>query len=429
MVVIDDRYRGAPTGPPAGPPGPATARLPMLGDALPVEALSLDALCGSALAAYRDEFAAHNVDHPWLALSQEDFLVRLNAASRSPGTGRLHPTRAGLLMFGYEHEIAMVFPGYVLDYRKETDTGETETRNVSNDGRWSGCVFDFWSRVSDRIVANADGVGPPLGRAPANANCALGDAVREGLANALAHADYAGRRHVVVTQRSDRIEYANPGRLRIRSGTAFDGGIADPRNPTLMKMFALIGVCKAAGTGLPLIKRTLVQMGLPEPIISQQSEPDRTVLTVSLAASRALWDGAPVSAGRGRSASDGQREHANASLYVSGESPPSIAGAPAHLTDTDRVARSELTPTPQSVSLFAATLGGEDRDVHVTAQSAHHAAAPRGQLGEDDGAIDAAIARAADEDCRSVLELFRSQRRIRRADVESILGIGWADHH
>lgn len=429
MVVLDDRYMSAPTvSAPTGPP-PYSA-----GDSMPVATLTLDALSNEAIAAYRDELRTQNPDHPWLDLPCEEFLVRLNAAYRLPDTLRIVPTKAGLLMFGHEHEIATIFPGYVLDYRKESDAGATECRIVSNDGHWSGCVFDFWARVSQLLVAHAaDATSRARGgsltvRDASSMSPTMQDATREGLANALAHADYGGRRHVVIIQRPDRIEYANPGRLRIRSGTVFEGGTVDPRNPTLMKMFALIGVCKNAGTGLPLIRQAMRRAGFPDPIIVQYADPDRTILTLPVTdRGHPLRDGPPASPDATYPRSDARSEEGNSS--------PSTLEAHCAI-ETDSVAypvgsvhavhsdRSEIASSAPYDDLFASMHAHGTAASYASAQGVHHAASPRDQLGEDDAAVNAAISRAPDEDCRSVLELFRTQRRIKRSDVEDILGIG-----
>ena len=45
--------------------------------------------------------------------------------------------------------------------------------------------------------------------------------------------------------------FANPGDIRIGLQTALAGGVSDPRNETVMKMFSLIDVGERAGSGIP----------------------------------------------------------------------------------------------------------------------------------------------------------------------------------
>ena len=65
-------------------------------------------------------------------LADEDFLLRLGAIARDGGDGLLHPTRAGLLMFGYEYEIAAEYPNYFLGYRESFGAGRATRYLVKN---------------------------------------------------------------------------------------------------------------------------------------------------------------------------------------------------------------------------------------------------------------------------------------------------------
>ena len=58
------------------------------------------------------------------------------------------------------------------------------------------------------------------------------------------------------------------------------GGVSDPRNKTLLKMFNLINVGERAGSGVPNIFNTWEEQGWVEPIIEEQFDPDRTILTL-----------------------------------------------------------------------------------------------------------------------------------------------------
>ena len=81
-----------------------------LPDKMPVESVGVDALDPASIEAFRNEAALKRPGHPWNRLSVDEFLVRLGATIRSPNDGLIHPTRAGLLMFGWEYEITNEFP-------------------------------------------------------------------------------------------------------------------------------------------------------------------------------------------------------------------------------------------------------------------------------------------------------------------------------
>ena len=66
--------------------------------------------------------------------------------------GSVHPTAAGLLMFGDESDIVREYPRYFLDYREEYDDVHRWTdRVISSSGDWSGNVFDFYFRVYNKL--------------------------------------------------------------------------------------------------------------------------------------------------------------------------------------------------------------------------------------------------------------------------------------
>nr|WP_275052098.1 ATP-binding protein [Collinsella intestinalis] len=103
-------------------------------------------------------------------------------------------------------------------------------------------------------------------------------AVREGLTNALVHADYCGRTGVVVIRRRSAVEFSNPGCLRIPVEVVEGGGVSDPRNKTLMTMFNLIGRGDKAGSGFDVFRDAAAYAGVAEPELVEYLEPDRTKL-------------------------------------------------------------------------------------------------------------------------------------------------------
>ena len=59
------------------------------------------------------------------------------------------------------------------------------------------------------------------------------------------------------------------------------GGISDPRNKALMKMFNLIGIGERAGSGVPDIYSVWEQQGWRRPEVIEEYGPDRTILKLS----------------------------------------------------------------------------------------------------------------------------------------------------
>ena len=216
----------------------------------------------------------------------EDFLHRIGAMAHDTD-GKLRPTAAGLLMFGHEYEIVREFPHYFLDYQ-EHDRSATEDerwtdRFVSSSGDWSGNICDFYFRVYNRIAQDIQ-VPFKLEGTDRIDDTPLHKALREALANALIHADYYDRRSLVIQKWPDKIRIANPGAFRINVQEALVGGVSDPRNESLIKMFNLINVGERAGSGLPSIRTVWQEQGWQEPEIVESFNPDRTTLLLPLAA-------------------------------------------------------------------------------------------------------------------------------------------------
>jgi predicted HTH transcriptional regulator len=105
-------------------------------------------------------------------------------------------------------------------------------------------------------------------------------ALREVLLNQLAHADHYGRQGIVVIKTRDAITLSNPGDIRIGLDVALEGGVSDPRNETIMKMFSLIEIGERAGSGIPDFTNTweTYEGEIPQYRVSHQ--PDRTTLTI-----------------------------------------------------------------------------------------------------------------------------------------------------
>ena len=58
------------------------------------------------------------------------------------------------------------------------------------------------------------------------------------------------------------------------------GGISDPRNKNLMKMFNLLGIGERAGGGIPDIYQVWADQGWNTPVVEEFYNPDRTRLSL-----------------------------------------------------------------------------------------------------------------------------------------------------
>lgn len=250
-------------------------------DMLVLEDFTLDAFDYDSVKRYRIRMRNYRPGHVWEELEDVEFLYKLGAVGRS-NTGKMHPTAAGLLMFGNEYEIVKEFPSYFLDYQEQLDPDNRWTdRIVSSSGDWSGNIYDFYFRVYNKITQDIKVPFKMEGGSRID-DTPVHKALREALANCLINADYYGRQGLVIIKKKDIITLSNPGGFRIDVEAAKSGGVSDPRNSTLIKMFNLIDVGERAGSGIPNIFNVWKKQGWSAPIITESFEPERITLSLPL---------------------------------------------------------------------------------------------------------------------------------------------------
>ena len=230
---------------------------------------------------FRQRMKYSRPGHVWEQLDDETFLHRIGAAGIGED-GKKHPTAAGLLMFGNEYDIVREFNNYFLDYQEQYDPQNRWTdRVISSSGDWSGNVFDFYFRVYNKLQQDIKVPFKMEGIYRVD-DTPVHKALREALANCLVNADYYGRRGVVIIKKKDCILLSNPGGSRIELDTAISGGVSDPRNSTMLKMFNFIDIGERAGSGIPNIFRVWKEQGWSRPVLLEDFEPERVTLMLPL---------------------------------------------------------------------------------------------------------------------------------------------------
>ena len=247
-------------------------------DMLILENMRLEVLDYDSLHRYRIRMKNYRPGHVWEELDDEEFLYRLGAAGRSED-GKIHPTAAGLLMFGHEYEIVKEYPYYFLDYQERMDDERWMDRIVSTSGDWSGNVYDFYFRVYNKLTQDVK-VPFKLEGGDRIDDTPVHKALREALANCLVNADYYGRQGLVIIKDRKGVTFSNPGNFRIDVEVAKSGGISDPRNGALIKIFNLVDIGERAGSGIPNIFSVWKKHGWIAPEITESFEPER--ITVRL---------------------------------------------------------------------------------------------------------------------------------------------------
>ena len=252
-------------------------------DAKVLENMDSSVFCKDTVKGYRNFFRSCHSNHLWNNEDDELFLRKIGAMTIG-ADGLYHPTAAGLLMFGYEYEITREFPNYFLDYQENRMLGPTRwtDRIVSTSGDWSGNVFDF---VIESLNRMQKGLKVPF---VLKGNQRVDDTpihklLREAITNTVVHADFYGRQGIVIQKSEDGYKFSNPGCVRISISEASHGGISDPRNGIMLKMFSLIEFGERAGSGLCGIS-TIWNKVYHTPIMLEETHNngvDRTALILS----------------------------------------------------------------------------------------------------------------------------------------------------
>ena len=215
-----------------------------------------------------------------------DFLKKTGAYSTEYETGKEGFTLAGLLMFGKYDSIINRSgdPMYFVDYRERVATDNPDmrwTHRIYPDGLWEANLYQFYVRVYNRLIQALprpfmmkDGVR--LEETPAH------DAVREALINCIVHQDVNAQGHIIVERTDDNLVFMNQGMMLVSRQQYFEGGRSICRNPTLQKMFMLLGRAEKAGSGVDKIVSGWQSLGWPIPTVTEETRPDYVVLTMQL---------------------------------------------------------------------------------------------------------------------------------------------------
>jgi ATP-dependent DNA helicase RecG len=249
-------------------------------DSLILEGFDTSDLNQDTINSFRNRLRAIKPNHPWVSLDDKTFLYKLGAYDKDRKIGKEGITAAGLLMFGEERAITDEFSKYFLDYREKiSEEVRWDYRLISSDGTWSGNIFDFYFKIINKITDNLN-VPFRTVNGIRQEDTRVHGAVREAVANALIHADYRLPRGIVIEKGKTYFKLSNPGNLRITREEALKGGVSDPRNENIFKMFNLLGIGERAGSGLENIQLAWKEQEWLAPDLEELYDPDRIVLTL-----------------------------------------------------------------------------------------------------------------------------------------------------
>jgi predicted HTH transcriptional regulator len=250
------------------------------GDHQLVESMTIGDLNQDTLRRYRNRLQMRREGAPWNEIEIEELLLMTGAARRDE-QGIVRPTLAALLMFGNFGYIVGEFPHYFVDYIERLDDNPRYSDRISPlTADWSGNLYDFYTRVASRLTADVKtpfALDKEMYRID---DTPVHKAIRECLANTLVHADFYGRRGIVIEKRFRHITFANPGIFRVPLDIAISGGTSDARNDVLFTLFALVEIGEKLGTGLVQLFALWEKNGWPRPELREQFDPERTILTL-----------------------------------------------------------------------------------------------------------------------------------------------------
>lgn len=245
--------------------------------------MGISLLDPEAVARYQRAFAVDKPGHVWAALPTEDFLKQIGAYGYNWHDGTHGLRLAGLLMFGRAEVIRDVLPYYMVDYQEHAGLDENErwSDRLIPDGTWSGNLYDFFSRVYRKLIADLK-VPFRLDGAQRVDDTPAHEALREALVNTLIHADYHAPASILVIKRPDSFSFRNPGRMRVSVESALYGGLSDCRNRRLQTMFQLVGFGDLAGSGVPKIFTRWTSQHWAEPLLREDLEHELTTLELRI---------------------------------------------------------------------------------------------------------------------------------------------------
>lgn len=236
---------------------------------------------------YRQLFVSLHPTHPWAKITDDlQFMEKIGAYSNNLATGESGITRAGLLMFGQSDMITNPAgePYYFVDYQERLFTDDARVRwtdRIYPDGTWEANLFQFYVRVYNKLIQALPKPFKLVGD-ERQEETAAHDAVREALINMIVHQDLNATGNIVVRRTETELSFSNPGMMLVSKQQYFKGGRSICRNPTLQKMFMLLGKAEKAGSGVDKILAGWRELDWDEPRLTEEVQPDYVVLTLPI---------------------------------------------------------------------------------------------------------------------------------------------------
>lgn len=210
-----------------------------------VEGTSINDLNKSSLETYRNHIRNDNPSFPYKDLPDDQFCDKVGISK----DGQL--TIGGILMLGQRDVVQRHVSNFWIDYleipgKSLADAQVRYTfRMQEQDNIWESYQI-ILQRLRNFVDAPYEARPNGVGAEDESQLYAL----REGLTNCCAHADYFSPMHSTIRVFTDRIELQNPGRFMFPLSELRTQIHSIPRNPNLIKFFRYAKLGENAGYGI-----------------------------------------------------------------------------------------------------------------------------------------------------------------------------------
>ncbi|MBE5744675.1 MAG: hypothetical protein E7355_00905 [Clostridiales bacterium] len=224
-------------------------------DMQPLASATFDFLDEASVEAYRLELFNNKPYSALASFDKQTFLEKLGIIAKD-AQGILRPTGAGLLMFGKVDKIKEYYPNFHLrfDERAKSNVDKETNKNV----------FSFFTITNSRLAQRLNDLDEKAV-----------EAATEALINCLVNADYQAKSGVYITCKKTEIEFSNPGGFRVQVEKAKIGGVSNPRNVGILRLFQYVGHGNGIGSGIPNILSLWGRNGRGVPVIRENARLNR----------------------------------------------------------------------------------------------------------------------------------------------------------
>ena len=198
-----------------------------------------------SLETYRNHVRYYNPSFPFKDLSDVRFCEQTGIIKG----GEL--TYAGLLMLGKRESVLQHVSNFWVDYIEVPGPSYSEaSTRYSFRMQEQDNIWESYQAIVQRLRLYANNPFTTTSSMAAPEDESELYALREGLINFLAHADYFSAMHPTIRVYSNRIEFQNPGRFMVDMEHLRDRIQSNPRNPGIIKLFRYAKLGENAGYGI-----------------------------------------------------------------------------------------------------------------------------------------------------------------------------------